>query len=202
MTDKKLLLTVGAAGLGVAALAVTLFRKNGESETVDDLAEVQVTAQLIDSPAPARIRWSDPGGRGEKYRYLFDAAETKYGIPSGLLYRQGYQECRFREDIITGIKSSSAGAVGMMQIIPIHHPEIDAGDAASDKRAALDPARAVDYAGRFLSKLKKQFGTWELALAAYNAGPGNVRKYDGIPPFKETQDYVSQITADVPVRNV
>jgi soluble lytic murein transglycosylase-like protein len=134
--------------------------------------------------------------KGAKYVPLLNAAEDRHGIPRDLLVRQAYQESRFREDIISGKKRSSAGAVGLMQIIPKWHPSIDPGDAAADERAALDPARAADYAAKFMAQLKKQFGTWSLALAAYNAGPGNVNKYKGIPPFEETRNYVTQIMDD------
>lgn len=132
-----------------------------------------------------------------KYLPLLNAAESRYGIPHDLLARQAYQESRFRDDIVTGKAVSSAGALGLMQIVPKFHPSIDPGDAAADARAALDPARAVDYAARYLVSLKKQFGSWSLALAAYNAGPGNVAKYKGVPPFTETRNYVAQITGDL-----
>lgn len=143
--------------------------------------------------------WFHPSG--EQYRPLFDAAEAKYGIPHGLLFRQAFQESRFRTDIITGVVRSAAGAVGIMQIIPRWHPSLDPGDAAADERAALDPARAIPYAAKYLSQLRKQFGSWPLALAAYNWGPGNVSKN---PPDKwptETRNYVADITADIDVRN-
>jgi len=136
-------------------------------------------------------------GEGAKYLPLLNATERLYGIPRDLLARQAYQESRFRPDIISGVTRSAAGAVGIMQIIPRWHPSIDPGDAAADELAALNPARAIDYAAKYLSALQRQFGSWSLALAAYNAGPGNVQKYSGIPPFKETRDYVSQILADV-----
>lgn len=128
--------------------------------------------------------------KGEKYRSLFDAAEHKYGIPRGLLFRQAYQESHFRDDIISGIVRSPAGAVGIMQIVPRYHPEIG-------ETGALNVPHAIDYAGKILSNWKKQFGSWSLALAAYNAGPGNVSKYNGVPPFAETQQYVSSILRDV-----
>lgn len=128
--------------------------------------------------------------KGEKYRPLFDAAERQYGIPSGLLFRQAYQESRFRDDIIRGATRSPAGAVGIMQIIPKWHPEIG-------EQGALDPAIAIPYAAKILSQWHRQFGSWSLALAAYNAGPGNVSKHAGIPPFPETQRYVNDILRDV-----
>jgi soluble lytic murein transglycosylase-like protein len=209
MNKQTMFAIAGATLAGGVALAVVLRRKDGSTLELDELEEVQVTAQRIGSsegvPAiaaalPAGTRWGH--ANGERFRALFDRTEQRYGIPSGLLFRQAYQESRFRDDIISGKTRSSAGAVGIMQIIPRWHPELSPGDASADERAALDVSAAVDYAGSFLSKLRKQFGSWELALAAYNAGPGNVNKYGGIPPFKETQDYVAQITADVPVRNV
>lgn len=162
--------------------------KLADIEESSPLEFIAVTARKI---AATVSSWTRPAG--EKYRPLFNAAEKKYGIPPGLLFRQAYQESRFREDIISGKVRSSAGATGIMQIIPRLHPEV--GEAG-----ALDPARAIPYAGKILAAWKKQFGSWELALAAYNAGPGNVSKYKGIPPFKETRDYVSQITSDINVR--
>ena len=121
-----------------------------------------------------------------KYLPTLRAAELKYGIPQDLLARQAYQESRFRDDIVTGKTVSSAGALGIMQIVPKWHPGVD----------PLNVPAAIDYAARYLVGLKKQFGSWNLALAAYNAGPGNVKKYGGVPPFTETQNYVTQITTD------
>ena len=57
----------------------------------------------------------------------------------------------------------------------------------------FDPASAVDGAARYLADLTEQFGSTELGLAAYNAGPGTVRRYGGIPPYPETQDYVRDV---------
>ncbi len=153
-----------------------------------------VAALVVPAGVMAMTDWKK---KGAKYLPLLNAAEDRYGIPRDLLVRQAYQESRFRDDIISGATRSGAGAIGIMQIIPKFHPSIDPGDAAADERAALNPATAIDYAAKFLSQLKRQFGTWSLALAAYNAGPGNVNKYKGIPPFKETQSYVSQIVGDV-----
>lgn len=132
---------------------------------------------------------ANAGGMFDGLMSMLGAAEDKYGIPRDLLARQAYQESHFRPDIIDGTTSSPAGAQGIMQIVPKYHPGVD----------PLDPAAAIDYAGQFMAQLYNEFGTWPLALAAYNAGPGNVQKYgDTIPPFSETQTYVADITADVP----
>lgn len=198
MKNRIAIATISAVALAAAgvAVAVRLKRKDGTETTVDDLSEVEVTGTLIDSPSPSRIRFTNPNG--EKYRAYFDAAESRYGLPPGLLFRQAYQESHFRADIIDGRVRSKAGATGIMQIIPGLHPEITSGNLQVDENACLDVPTAIDYAGQLLKKWRKQFGSWSIALAAYNAGPGNVLKHNGIPPFTETRNYVSQIIADVP----
>ena len=171
------------------------------------LDEVTVTAQKInDAPNTgnsfldeiviasrkvAAVVSSWTSSAGETYRPLFDQVEIANGIPHGLLFRQAYQESRFRSDIIDGTTRSAAGAAGIMQIVPKFHPDISIA-------GILNPTTAVPYAGKFLRQLYDRFGSWSLALAAYNAGPGNVQKYNGIPPFAETQTYVTAILRDVP----
>ena len=73
----------------------------------------------------------------------------------------------------------------------------DAGHRARPRRrpTRFDPAQAVDGAARLLSSLLDRFGSTDLALAAYNAGPGAVLRYDGIPPYAETQNYVRSVMA-------
>lgn len=143
---------------------------------------------LVLAGGAAVIVTSDWKSKGNKYLPILWAAEDKYGIPRDLLARQAYQESHFRDDIISGATVSSAGALGIMQIVPRFHPTAD----------PLNVPAAIDYAARFLSQLHRQFGSWKLALAAYNAGPGNVTKYGNtVPPFAETQNYVTQILADV-----
>ncbi len=123
----------------------------------------------------------------QKYLPLLNAAEDRYGIPHNLLARQAYQESHFRDDIVSGQSVSSAGALGIMQIVPKFHPTAN----------PLNVAAAIDYAGSLMAEWYQQFGSWALALAAYNAGPGNVKKYNGVPPFDETQKYVGEIMADL-----
>lgn len=138
-------------------------------------------------------KWTPPA-KARFYLADIAAAERLHDMPKNLLARLIYQESRFRQDIITGEVKSSAGAVGIAQIVPRWHPDVN----------PLDPQESIYYAAQYLTKLKTRFGDWETALAAYNWGQGNVANaredygYDwlGYAP-KETQNYVSEIWGDV-----
>lgn len=120
--------------------------------------------------------------RREIYKPIFDAASARYGLPAGLLLRVGEVESS-----LNPLARSSAGAVGIMQIVPRWHPSL--GQAG-----ALDPEKAIWYAAKILRAWRDEFGTWSLALAAYNAGPGAVRQYGNtVPPFGETRAYIQKI---------
>lgn len=131
----------------------------------------------------------DLNGRGASYKGALAAAESANGIPPLLLARLAWQECRFRADIISGATVSSAGAIGIMQIVPKWNPGVN----------PLDPIASINYAGKKLAGLYRMFGTWELALKAYNWGEGNVKKWlaGTLSQPLETSNYSSQILADV-----
>ena len=115
------------------------------------------------------------------YANLFAAASQKYGVPAALLSAVAKQESGYDPTAV-----SRAGAQGLMQLMP--------GTARTLGVAnPFDPSQAIDGAARMLRDLTHRFGSTELALAAYNAGPGAVLKYDGIPPYPETQRYVRNV---------
>lgn len=174
---------LGAAALGVLALAAYNREKVAQvaSDTGDAIAAKVADVYYSLSP--------DSRANEEKFASAIAAAESHNGIPAGLLHRQLFQESHFRSDIISGEKLSPAGAVGIAQIVPRFHPSVD----------PTDPWASIDYAAAFMKRLHARFGSWSLALAAYNAGEGNVAKYGGVPPFPETERYVAAITADVGV---
>lgn len=162
----------------------------GTRKLIIVIAIFVAVAIAMRKPIMNALDWRN-AGEGPKYVPLLNAAETRYGIPRDLLARQAYQESHFRKDIIEGKTISGAGAQGLMQIVPRFHPGVN----------PLNVPEAIDYAARFMVSLKKQLGSWSLALAGYNSGAGNVQKYKGIPPFAETQNYVAQIMGDVPSAN-
>ncbi len=119
------------------------------------------------------------------YADLFARASQKHGVPADLLVAVARQESSFNPRAV-----SPAGAQGIMQLMP--------GTAAGlGVKNSFDPAQAIDGAAKLLKSLLSEFGRTDLALAAYNAGPGAVHRYDGIPPYAETQNYVRRIMADL-----
>lgn len=134
--------------------------------------------------------WTWPS-TAEPYRPTIAAAAEANGVPADLLARLLYQESRFREDIITGRTRSSAGAVGIAQLMPATARELGVDP--------LNPSQAINAAARYLRRQFDAFGDWTRALAAYNWGPGNVQRRGLDKAPKETRDYVAQITRDVPL---
>ena len=120
-------------------------------------------------------------------------AEAANGIPSGLLARQLFQESSYDAAAV----NSSTGAQGIAQVMPA--TAADPGFGVPPLRNPFDPAQAIPWAGAYLAAMKNYTGSWTLALAAYNWGPGYVKTRPMSAWPVETKLYVSRITADVPV---
>ncbi len=112
---------------------------------------------------------------------LADAAADRYGLPRELVRSVMAAESGFQPAAI-----SPKGAIGLMQLMP--------GTAQSLGADARDPAQNVDAGARYLRDLLEKYNYGlRHALAAYNAGPGAVDKYNGVPPYRETIDYIGRI---------
>jgi soluble lytic murein transglycosylase-like protein len=113
---------------------------------------------------------------------MIDKAADRYGVPKELLTAVARAESGFRSDAV-----SPAGARGLMQLMPATAKDLGVGDS-------FDPLQNLQGGAKYLKQLLGQFhGDVKLALAGYNAGPGNVQRYGGIPPFPETRAYVARV---------
>ncbi len=122
-----------------------------------------------------------PGPIPEQWQTLAREAQEIFGLDAALVLAVIRVESDFNH-----VARSPAGAQGAMQIMPDTQEELGLIDP-------FDP-RANVYAGsQYLMEQLQRFRSPELALAAYNAGPGTVEKYSGIPPFEETQAFVRQV---------
>jgi soluble lytic murein transglycosylase-like protein len=116
---------------------------------------------------------------------LADAAADRYGLPRVLVRSVIAAESGFQTHAV-----SPKGAVGLMQLMP--------STAQSLGVNPKDPAQNVDAGTRYLRDLLEKYdGLLWHALAAYNAGPEAVQKYGGVPPYRETVDYVKRIDRDL-----
>jgi peptidoglycan DL-endopeptidase CwlO len=112
---------------------------------------------------------------------LFAQNESRYQLPAGLLAAVAQTESGGNVAAV-----SPAGAQGLMQLMPSTARGLGVNPWV--------PGQAVQGAAQLLSGYLSRFGSVPLALAAYNAGPGAVEQYGGVPPFTETQNYVAKIT--------
>lgn len=116
------------------------------------------------------------------YQNYVQAASSKYGVPVNLINSVIKQESGFKANVTSG-----AGAQGLMQLMPSTAKSLGVSNA-------YDPQQNIDGGTKYLAQLLKQFkGNTTYAVAAYNAGPGAVLKYGGIPPYSETRNYVNSV---------
>ncbi len=130
----------------------------------------------------ASVRYN--GSYTGPYLDMARAAARKHGIPADLFLRLVQQESNWNPRA-----QSHAGAQGLAQLMP--------GTARYlGVRNVWDPEQNLEGGARYLREQFETFGNWRLALAAYNAGPQAVLRHDGVPPYRETQNYVRIILGE------
>ena len=160
--------------------------------------EVECGASLIKSVAPDEVPYPDPVATVDEapqavarmdslttetnrpFVPLIEAAAKKHGVDPRLVHAVITVESRYQARA-----RSRKGAMGLMQLMPATARELQVQDP-------YDPAANIEGGVRHLRQLLDRFDL-QLAVAAYNAGAGAVRKFGGVPPFRETQAYVRQV---------
>ncbi|MSU89985.1 transglycosylase SLT domain-containing protein [Rhodobacteraceae bacterium 2CG4] len=111
------------------------------------------------------------------------AAAQRHGVPADLFYKLVTRESRWNPKAL-----SHKGAIGLAQLMPFTARKLGVDPH--------DPQQNLDGGARYLAEQYRRFRDWRLALAAYNAGPEAVQRYNGIPPYRETRLYVAAIMGD------
>jgi soluble lytic murein transglycosylase-like protein len=178
-------MSVELIGARVAEIQQQIAAFSGQSTArpstsfASQLADAQSSAGT--AAGTAAVPTALGGGAATQYDAQITAAATKYGIDPALLKGLIRQESNFNASAQSG-----AGAQGLTQLMP--------GTASALGVDPRDPAQAIDGGAQYLKQQLDRFGgDPSKALAAYNAGPGAVAKYGGVPPYAETQGYVQKV---------
>lgn len=161
----------------------SLFRS--QTQVLDSRATSQYANSIRLQPPTVQVpsSYGGPGWSGDysgPYLSMAQSAARRNNVPVDLFLRLVQQESAWNARA-----RSHAGALGLAQLMP--------GTARLLGVNPNDPYQNLDGGARYLRQQYEEFGSWRLALAAYNAGPGAVQRYGGVPPYAETQNYVRVI---------
>ena len=180
--------TILSAGVAAPVAADVLSTKSqrklfkSQTKLLDTRASRQYANSVRLQPPTVHTpsKYAKQGYHGKykgQYLEMARAAARKYNVPEDLFARLVQQESGWNPTA-----KSHKGALGLAQLMP--------ATARSLGVDPLDPKQNLEGGARYLSRQFREFGSWRLALAAYNAGPEAVKKYNGVPPYRETKNYV------------
>ncbi len=134
---------------------------------------------------PLSVQWSNLNVDLQSLKQIAQSAAQEFNLDEDIFMALISAESAWNPNAV-----SPKGAKGLAQLMPNTARALGVADP-------FDPVQNLRGGARFLRQMLDQFGSYELALAAYNAGPGAVRRYNGIPPYAETQNYVRKILGEV-----
>lgn len=134
---------------------------------------------------PLSVQWSNLNVDLQSLKQIAQSAAQEFNLDEDIFMALISTESAWNPNAV-----SPKGAKGLAQLMPNTARALGVADP-------FDPVQNLRGGARFLRQMLDQFGSYELALAAYNAGPGAVRRYNGIPPYAETQNYVRKILGEV-----
>lgn len=180
------MMVVLVAGIGIPA---TPLQATGQTPAKSErMKRYEMQSRVLDARLAARAgRFGDQGAspvyagpRGGPYFEMARAAARRHSVPEDLFLRLVQHESGWRPSA-----RSRKGAYGLAQLMP-----------ATARALGIDrasPRENLEGGARYLRQQYDRFGSWRLALAAYNAGPDAVEKYRGVPPYRETRNYLRKI---------
>lgn len=187
-----------AAGLAGVAIAMVVI--------VAMAAQMAVQSAAMIVGGAATTAATGPGGGGSisgtdvpaEFHDLILRAADLHGVPWYIIAAFLWKESGWSPDVIACARNSSAGARGIAQFMPSTAATVPREPALGDSNGGrgidpCNPAEAILAGAWYLRVQYDAFGSWDLALAAYNAGPGAVRQYGGIPPYTETINHVRDV---------
>ena len=185
-------------GIGVPALALVLAGVGGAcvgqgiSAAHNRLIDGRLSSQFQSTRATAEAEAAErqrqlfeiSANTGSRIRSQFQPmarqAALKYDIPPAIFEKLVTVESAWNPKAV-----SPKGAIGLAQLMPFTARHLGVNPR--------DPRQNLEGGARYLAQQYRRFGSWRLALAAYNAGPKAVEKYGGVPPYRETRNYVKKI---------
>ena len=191
--DLKMKRLLRHTGIGLLAFVVTfgfvsatyanIYIKRNERGTIsltDDPIDAgyELLLETIEAQIPDGYEVPDAG----ELSSMVQKAADSYNLPEALIYAVIQVESNGDSRA-----ESHRGAAGLMQLMPATAQELGVDDV-------WDPAQNIDGGSRYLQQMLSRYdGDLTLSLAAYNAGPGNVAKYSGVPPFRETKNFIDRV---------